>query len=90
MDKFLKRGILDSMLEVWDDGGEDDAVDADEEADAEASAPSDEADPIDVSDPVRDSAGWAVVFMSPKNSVARRTASTCGTPAKATTVRSGR
>ena len=67
MDRFLKRGILDSMLEECGGGGVDDEVEANDEPDVEESALSDEADPIDVSEPVRDSSGLAVVFMSPKN-----------------------
>ena len=90
VDRFLKSGILDNMLEVCEGGGGDDAVEAEDGVDVKVSVLSDEVDSIDVSEPVRDSSGWVDVSMSPENWVARRTASACETPAKATTVRSGR
>ena len=67
VDRFLKRGILDNMLEVCDGGGEDGAVETDDIVDVEVSVLSDEVDPIDISEPARDSSGCDAVSMSPKN-----------------------
>lgn len=80
---FLKRGILDSMLDECGEGEDDE--------DAEEGVASDDSESIDVSDPVRDKMGCcSAPFISPKNLEANCTASECGMPAKATTVLSGR
>lgn len=81
VERFLKRGILekipdDCCFEFTDDADADEEEDEDAEDDeAEDSALTDDNEFIDVSEPDLDSNGGPVDFMSPKNSVANRTAS---------------
>ena len=71
-----------------EDGREEEGDEEDE--DREWVSASDDNESMDVSDPVRDKTGSSTLFISPKNLEANCTASECGTPAKATTVLSGR
>jgi hypothetical protein len=76
-ERFLRKGILESRP---DSDEEDEAVDV--------ALESDTAESNDDSDPVLESAG-SEPFISPKYCSASLTASSCGTPANATTIRSG-
>lgn len=89
VEMFLKKGILERSLEFcccW--GG------VDERDEAPLLLLSDSSASLLVSEPVLegsdDDACCSPFFMSPKNLSASLTASLCSTPAKATTMRSGR
>ena len=84
-EKFLRKGILESSP---DGSGVEYVDDAEEEDEVDASLDSDPSELSDVSEPVLESAG-CVFSMSPKCFSASLTASSCGTPANATTIRSG-
>lgn len=79
-ERFLRKGILDSK-----DGEEEES----EESDVSLSG-SEAAESREVSESVLDMVGSSGLFMSPKCCSVNLTASSCGTPAYAMTMRSGR
>lgn len=86
VERFLKKGTRDSSFEgSWEGEG---GADWDDE---EMLSPLWlESESVDVSEPVRDREGESDLGISPKYCSESFTASSCGTPAKATTILSGR
>jgi len=84
-ERFLKKGILERMLEGCVAGG----AEADDEVSDDASLTPDSDPSSEVSDPVLESSGAGLGSISPKYRSVSRTASACGTPANATTILSG-
>lgn len=85
VEMFLKKGILESNLEGCCAG--EDGIDEVEDAELPLLRLAKES--IDVSEPVCDKAGVSDFGMSPKYCWASFTASSCCTPANATTILSG-
>jgi hypothetical protein len=88
VEMFLKKGIRDRSFEgcCVGDGGCEDIEDIE---DIELSLCVDE-DSTELSDPVCESKGASDLGISPKYCSVSLTASSCCTPANATTIRSGR
>src|ERR1700710_1715322 len=82
VERFLKKGTREASFDGSWDGEGDDAT--------ELSLLWPEEEPIEVSEPVRERVDVSDLGMSPKYCSERLTASSWGTPAKATTILSGR